>query len=740
MTNADSGNGPGRDNSFGSWPANDLPGSPDCRTVFGARVFRLVRKELREILRDRRTILTLVLMPLLVYPLLAVVFEQHFLASHVTAHESATVGFLSEHDYRAFAAHIKLGTGVLARQDPRAEDEPNYKAVVSKSKDLKKDVKEGMIDLGIRIKREGNVGQDHLVVLEFIYKTDSRAAQQMVDYLEQRMAAATRGYLETRLGVPKAPGVRLAWAEHTHVPTPAKPRISLAALIPLILILMTITGAVYPAIDLTAGERERGTLEILVAAPVPRMGLLFAKYVSVFTVAVFTALINLGMMLVTLKVSGLGTALLQQQGISLLLIAQILGLLLLFAAFFSAALLTITSFARSFKEAQAYLIPVILLALAPGIVGILPGLKLESWLCVAPLVNIVLLARDLVEQTADPIMAVVVVGSTLLYAFAALAVAARIFGAEAVLYTEQSPWSDLWRRPEEPRDVPSLGSAMLCLALMFPAWFVLQGIRGELARFSVLWAFVWLAILSVLLFAGFPLASAFMTRVRLRQGFRLGPAPVTAFVGSIILGLSLWPIVLQVLEHLMHPELNLDPKMLQSMRDARANYPAALMSAMVVFAVVEEFFFRGYLFSALRARRGPGATILFSALCFGFFHMLTTQLFPFPRFLSSTLMGLVLGWVAWQSGSVLPGMLLHTIHNVILERMGGSDLATPSDLDWLWELVGIPGPGPLFWVLAGAGGVALGAGLVFLGRKVPPGKSGDVAFQEAGHENGEALK
>ena len=63
----------------------------------------------------------------------------------------------------------------------------------------------------------------------------------------------------------------------------------LGTLVPLILILMTITGAVYPAIDLTAGERERGTLEVLVAAPIPRMSLLLAKYVAVLTVALLTA-------------------------------------------------------------------------------------------------------------------------------------------------------------------------------------------------------------------------------------------------------------------------------------------------------------------------------------------------------------------------------------------------------------------------------------------------------------------
>src|SRR5207244_9214524 len=128
------------------------------------------------------------------------------------------------------------------------------------------------------------------------------------------------------------------------------PPFSLAALIPLILVLMTVTGAVYPAIDLTAGERERGTLEALIAAPVPRLGLLIAKYVAVLTVAILTALVNLTAMTITAHSTGLATSLFGG-GMTVGVVVKILLLLVLFAAFFSAILLALTSYARSFKEA-----------------------------------------------------------------------------------------------------------------------------------------------------------------------------------------------------------------------------------------------------------------------------------------------------------------------------------------------------------------------------------------------------
>ena len=134
---------------------------------------------------------------------------------------------------------------------------------------------------------------------------------------------------------------------------------------PLILILMTITGAVYPAIDLTAGERERGTLEILVAAPVPRLG---AARGEVRRGGDRGRADRPGQpaaaMTLTLWTSGLGQATARRNGSRRWLLPQVFGLLLLlFAAFFSAVLLALTSFARSFKEAQAYLIPLMLVSL-----------------------------------------------------------------------------------------------------------------------------------------------------------------------------------------------------------------------------------------------------------------------------------------------------------------------------------------------------------------------------------------
>ena len=194
----------------------------------------------------------------------------------------------------------------------------------------------------------------------------------------------------------------------------------------------------------------------LIAAPVPRLGLLLAKYVAVLTVALLTALINLAGMTITAHSTGLAASLFGG-GMSLMVVVKVLLLLALFAAFFSAILLALTSYARSFKEAQAYIIPLMLLCLVPGVLCLMPSLEFQGWMAVTPLVNIVMLARDLLEGSVQTSMAIAAVFSTIFYIGAAIALAAQIFGTDAILYGSPATWSDLMRRPAEPQRSVTLG-------------------------------------------------------------------------------------------------------------------------------------------------------------------------------------------------------------------------------------------------------------------------------------------
>jgi len=500
-------------------------------------------------------------------------------------------------------------------------------------------------------------------------------SQTALEYVQERLHAVNEFSAQQQL---RALGRRLQYPAQVTRRTVRGPdaALSLTTLIPLILILMTITGAVYPAIDLTAGERERGTLEALMAAPVPRLGLLAAKYVAVVTVALLTAGANLLAMTVTLSATGLSEILFGKSGLSLLVLGEIFALLILFAGFFSAVLLALTSFARSFKEAQAYLIPVMLLSLAPGLISLTPGVEFNALLAVTPLLNIVLLARDLFEGSVDPTLATAAVLTTALYALAAIGLAARVFGTDAILYGSEASWSDLFRRPPRAKPVPSVSGAMFCLALLFPGCFLVRGLLAQLPYDSLSSRLVFNGLSTVVLFAGFPLVAAIVQRLPLRDTFRLHGARPLAFGGAILLGLSLWPMAHEI--YLLNEVIGL-----KALSAEQVNYAQKLLAALpevplwlvlaalaVAPAVCEELLFRGYVLRALLAATSERNSIVLSAVLFGVFHVLTTDALAAGRLLPSTFLGLILGWVAWRTASAVPGMLLHACHNGLLLTLG----------------------------------------------------------------------
>jgi sodium transport system permease protein len=402
-----------------------------------SRLFRLARKELTEILRDRRTVVTLVVMPLLLYPLLTIGFGQFVLGGKASEAPAAYhVGFKTGTEEMAKRMGGRLVKGAKAR----GADPPKFSTI----DDVDLAVRIGQVDVGLRPKAPDEPNGDW----EIVYREDSPSSREAAHFVEEAADAADLSALRAAMQESGAAPPRQGRLVPAPLQAEGKERggLRVAVIVPLVLILMTMTGAVYPAIDLTAGERERGTLEVLIAAPVPRVSLLFGKYVAVVTVAVLTALMNIGSMTVSLLVSGFDEMVFGPGGVRVMTLLEIFGLVLLFAAFFSALLLVLTSFARSFKEAQAYLIPLMVISLVPGVVGLLPGLSLSGVLAVVPLLNIVLLARDLLGGRADPVSAAVVVISTAGYAVLALWVAAQVFGAEGVLYGETGGWRALVRR------------------------------------------------------------------------------------------------------------------------------------------------------------------------------------------------------------------------------------------------------------------------------------------------------
>ena len=721
-----------------------------------ARFGRLCMKELRESLRDRRTVITLVLMPLLIYPLLSLVLNRVLLNNiSAKARQTVTVGMSAEIEGSPFPEFLLTGWSLLAdREHSPVFLEPVLKASKNQLASAEGEPESALPEPDLLI-IDGNVSDEltngtvDLVILrklrtreqllgavppqtgstqpginasgalgdyEIQYRMNDPVSERALQVVERAFAAFNNASARSLLGEQHDP-IRLM---ATPVSLPSNYADMLATMIPLVLVLMTMAGAVYPAIDLTAGERERGTMEALVVSPTPSYILLLAKYSAVVTVSLLTALANLLAMTITLWASGMGRVIFGQATLSTAMVGQVLALLILFTTFFSALLLAITSFARSFKEAQAYLIPVMLLALTPGVLSLLPGIRFTNLMATIPLVNIVLLARQLLTNSVEWNTALVAVICTGIYAATALAVASRLFGSDASMQGSQGSWRDLLRRPAQISDYPQPDQMAMTMAVLFPLYFVassvLPGTSDALAtRLGIA------ALVSFTLILGLPLLVSWIRRLNFQTTFRLYAGTQQQWMmwlpAMLVLGLSTWTIAHEVFYYSQMLIGTIDANRLGDVAKF-ANQLRELPLVFVLFvfaitpAVCEEFFFRGFVLGSLH-RLSTVMAIVVSSLLFGLMHVLTSNVLMVERFLPTALIGVLLAVIALRTGSIWPGMIFHAIHNGLQFTLNHfrDELAK-------WDYMVKEGSHlPATWLIAGAGATALGLSLLMLGPK-----------------------
>jgi len=697
------------------------------------RLLRLCQKELKETIRDRRTIVTLLLMPLLVYPIMSMALNR-FLLTSGEVDEGFTICVSSEVEREILDQWLSNPNSAppQAVADSSGNELAKFRVTVIPDESPAEAVERNDVDVGLELT---NIGSGCPTATFYAYRGDSvsQAARRVVVERLQWLKLA-EAEMRLKSTVPKYSTPLIVSAKDVGT---VEENSLLGTIVPLVLVLMTITGAVYPAIDLTAGERERGTMEAVMASPVPRGYVLFSKYVAVVAVALLTAIANLLAMFTTLWAGGLLGLLTGGDAFPWLTVLQMLGLLVLFSGFFSAVLLSLTSFAKSFKEAQAYLIPVMLLSLTPAMLSLMPGITLSGALTILPLINIVLLARDMLSGSVEPNNAFAAVVSTFAYAAAALSIAARLFGSDAVTRTSEKSIGSLMQRPRESSPRPTPQAAALMLALLVPVYFL---VSNGLMRFikssqdtSVETTLLLNAIALISTFGLVPALAAWLARNRFKTTFRLHPSRSFALVGAILLGLGAWAFAHEAfiiadalgIGGLSEKQIAGAEATIAKMRETS---PVLLIAVFALTpAVIEELCFRGYLFSSLSETVSPFRTVLITAFLFGLFHVLTGSALLVERFVPSTLMGLIIGWVAYRTGSVFPGIVIHFVHNGLLNTV----LYYQDQLSFLGAGFDDQTHLPPLWLAIAAGLVFTGAALVWASSRKQSASTAEIPIDSA---------
>ena len=461
---------------------------------------------------------------------------------------------------------------------------------------------------------------------------------------------------------------------------------------PAMLIIMSVTGAFYPAIDLGAGEKERGTMETLLICPATRAEIVMGKFFTVMLFSVSTALLNLGSMgmtgqyMVSLIGGANGSA--KLAGMTFPPLASLTWLVVLLmplAALFSAICLALALFARSSKEGQHYLTPLLMVTMGLTVFCLSPAVEITPFYSVVPIVNVALLLKGLLlaPLNATPLYVYVipVLISSIGYSLLALWWAIEMFANERVLFREAERFEPgLWLKHlmREKGNTPSFAEGGFCfMIIMFLQFGAMKFMRPDLTEGNAATSMMKLLLIQQLAIVAAPaLVMAFVLTRRPFKTLRVRLPHWKILAAAVMLPLVLHPLTVELQASLSQWFFPALPESITRVMSAMGDKNIPLWMVLSVFAlapaICEEVAFRGFILSGFERTRKKRVAIALSALAFGIMHMIPQQVF------NASLLGLVLGLIAVRGRSLLPCIVFHFIYNslAVLHGRFGRDVPT----------------------------------------------------------------
>ena len=491
----------------------------------------LVRKEFAELRRDRRVLFMTLVMPVLLYPALI---------GGMNRMESKRSEQLQ---VQTFTVGIDGGSPEL-----RAVLEQDSSLLfIDRDHDLfVASVNEGEISLGVflpdRLSGTGADAPDTVTIVARLTREDAREARRRIEEGLQTWVSGERERRWSDAGGTGRPEDVLAFVSH-DVSTAQEAGGAEAGKMIVYLLLMTLFMAASAfATDIVAGEKERGTLETLMLAPVDRRVIARSKLIVVSGGSAFTGVLSLMSLSVSYRMGWLsvdGVDAVTLEGPTLLAVALLAVPL---AVLLGAILLAVSAWARSLKEAQYYVMPVMLLVFVPALLSMTQSIELSSFVAILPVANVAFVMRDVLAQRIDWPMLGLVIGSTLIWITLLVRwVSHLLTQEETLLGFDPEPF--FARTEGGRRRALHLGMVLTVLGFFYVGQWM-QSKSLPLGLGLSLWVLLPAMGIGVVAMVRSP-------RLDWRTTFSLRPAPPTAILGSVLLGVGLILPVVGGLQPLM---------------------------------------------------------------------------------------------------------------------------------------------------------------------------------------------
>lgn len=667
----------------------------------------LLRHELRMLMRDRRTVILSILLPLLIMPLIILGLrfsqtqrsqrlDETVYAYAVTGSEAdrlrawiargreRAAALPPEHEY-ARLSRFKLEELPVAHPDSSLKNgdihfylealsgaEADSVEARASRKPEETAANEGdttavgtpqrypgvpVVYIYYRGNRDAsNTGRRRMTDLLFLARTEERAAM-----LRQS-------------GFPADPE-RVIPVESNDAATPEQATGALVGrLLTVMLTILMLTGGSVAAMDSISGEKERGSLETLLTTAVRRVEIVTAKQLAILTVALLITGIQVLNLLVYLMFEVIELPERFAIDVSPGMLVLLFVLYVPVAALVSSALLMISAYAKTYKETQFYYLPVFLIILTLSGAAFLPGVSLRSAVAFLPLANVSVAVREVWVGTYDWPMLTVTFAVMAGAAGWMIRMAARMLSMERLITASGADAAELAGGPAlYPRH------ALLWYAAFWAILLIVNANIPALATFERQLLFN-----EFVIFFGGPALILWKYRLNVREALAIRPVrpvvwpvilvmiPAVQLTGAGVFYIAnlIFPVPERVLEEFVRDILPEDMPLWQ-----------LFLYISIIPGVCEEIGFRGTLLYGLRRRFHPVALAFIIGAIFGVFH---TTLF---RIIPTGFLGVILTAVALTTGSIFPCMLLHAGNNAFAVWMSRQAFDT-TRLAWWYYLAG----------------------------------------------------
>ena len=635
----------------------------------------LVKKEMLDVLRDKKTVFIMLVIPIILYPLIFIGALQlvAFVSSSMEKNNYKIVVAAEDEgrflhrleEFRLDGSKI-AENGVQASDDAAVateeEEEQSYEITIIDAGSIT-DYETALNDEEIDAYVSGKL-QDGKMQYDVYYlssaNNSSYAAGVIIDVLD-----ALREDLSKQMIAEEGMDVQavlepIAYARQDIASSEQSIGSIMGSILPFMLVISLLMGTMYPAIDTTAGERERGTLETILTLPVTNRQLIVSKFITVAVIGIVSALLNILSMgaiaCYMYKMMDMQTDM-GSFDLTKFIPAILVCMLAVFAfsLFISAVAMCVTSFAKSYKEANNYITPLMLVVMFVGYVGFIPNIELTQSMAMVPVANICLLVKNMLLFKVDYAVIAIVLLSNVAYAVIAILFLSKIYDSEAILFSDGKAGLQLFEKRSNLKKggVPTVSDVWFVVAvtmlLVLYAGSMLQIRYGLMGVFG-----------TQLILLAVPLFLVIYTKRDVKETYGFSGARAADYLGGavLIVGAYLVNLVIAVGLTSLFPESagNVETVFEDIMS---GNVLAVFAVIALTPAVCEEMLFRGVILHSLRDKYRASSAIAITAALFGLYHM------SLVKFIPTGLLGLLLCLVVWKTDSIYPAMLMHFINNAI---------------------------------------------------------------------------